>query len=71
MIGANDTLRLFNDDTRTTDEDSGGAVSRIRLYDGPLAASEVAALAAEFPVAAPTLADVESFVRSRGRRRPL
>ena len=49
VIGADDTLRLFNDDTRTPNEDSGGAVSRIRLYDGPLAASEVAALAAHSP----------------------
>lgn len=47
VIDANDTLRLFSDDTVTTNEDSGGAVSRIRLYDGPLSANDVAALAAE------------------------
>ena len=62
VIGADDTLRLFSDDTQTPNEDSAGAVSRIRLYNGPLAPSEVAALAAEFPVAAPTLADVESML---------
>jgi len=45
VIDTNDTLRLFSDDTLTANEDSGGAVSRIRLYDGPLSASDVAALA--------------------------
>ena len=63
VIDANDTLRLFSDDTVTANEDSGGAVSRIRLYDGPLSASDVAALAAELPITAPTLADVEPFLR--------
>jgi len=53
VIDANDTLRLFSDDTVTANEDSGGAVSRIRLYDGPLSASDVAALAAELPITAP------------------
>ena len=57
VIDANDTLRLFSDDTVTPNEDSGGAVSRIRLYDGALTASEVAALAAELPIIPPTLAD--------------
>ena len=47
VIDANDTLRLFSDDTVTANEDSSGAVSRIRLYDGPLSAGDVAALAAE------------------------
>ena len=63
VIDANDTLRLFSDDTVTANEDSGGAVSRIRLYDGPLSASDVAALAAELPITTPTLADVEPFLR--------
>ncbi len=63
VIDANDTLRLFSDDTVTPNEDSGGAVSRIRLYDGPLTASEVAALAAELSITPPTLADVEPFLR--------
>ncbi|WP_171013173.1 LamG-like jellyroll fold domain-containing protein [Microbacterium sp. 2FI] len=63
VIDANDTLRLFSDDTVTANEDSGGAVSRIRLYDGPLSASDVAALAAELPITAPTLADVEPSLR--------
>lgn len=49
VIGVTDTLRLFSDDTVTANEDSGGAVSRIRLYDGPLSASDVAALAAWLP----------------------
>jgi hypothetical protein len=53
VIDANDTLRLFSDDTVTPDEDSGGAVSRVRLYDGPLTAGDVAALAAELPITAP------------------
>ena len=63
VIDANDTLRLFSDDTATANEDSGGAVSRIRLYDGPLSAGDVAALAAELLITAPTLADVEPFLR--------
>ena len=63
VIDANDTLRLFSDDTVTSNEDSAGAVSRIRLYDGPLTASEVAALAAELPITPPTLADVEALLR--------
>jgi len=63
VIDANDTLRLFSDDTVTANEDSGGAVSRIRLYDGPLSASDVAALAAELPITTPTLAHVEPFLR--------
>ena len=62
VVDANDTLRLFSDDTTTPDEDSAGAVSRIRLYDGPLTASEVAALAAELPIAPPTLADVDALL---------
>ena len=62
VIDANDTLRLFSDDTVTANEDSGGAVSRIRLYDGPLSASDVAALAAELPITTPTLAHVEPFL---------
>ena len=53
MIDANDTLRLFSDDTVTANEDSGGAVSRIRLYEGPLSASDVAALAAELRIIPP------------------
>ena len=53
VIDAHDTLRLFSDDTVTPNEDSGGAVSRIRLYDGTLSASDVAALAAELPITAP------------------
>jgi CubicO group peptidase (beta-lactamase class C family) len=55
VIGGDETLRFFSDDTVTAQEDSGGAVSRIRLYDGPLSADEVAALAAEFPIPRPTL----------------
>jgi hypothetical protein len=47
VIDADDTLRMFSDDTVTANEDSGGAVSRIRLYDGPLSASDVAALTTE------------------------
>ena len=69
VIDANDTLRLFSDDTVTPNEDSAGAVSRIRLYDGPLTASEVAALAAEFPITPPTLADVEALLARAGRTR--
>ena len=62
VVDANDTLRLFSDDTVTPNEDSAGAVSRIRLYDGPLTASEVGTLAAEFPITAPTLADVDALL---------
>ena len=71
VIDANDTLRLFSDDTTTSNEDSAGAVSRIRLYDGPLTASEVAALAAELPITPPTLADVERVAGRAGRSGPL
>ena len=38
------TLRFFRDDTEFPNEASAGAVARIRIYDGPLSASEVAAL---------------------------
>jgi hypothetical protein len=41
----NDTLLLFRDDSETHTDYSGGAVSRIRLFDRPLVGSEVAALA--------------------------
>jgi hypothetical protein len=54
VIGPDDTLRLFSDDTVTRNEGSGGAVARIRLYNGPLSASEVAALATEFNAPAAT-----------------
>ena len=47
VIDASDVLRFFQDDTTTGGEHSAGAVSRIRLYDRPLTASEVAALACE------------------------
>ncbi len=63
VIDANDTLRLFSDDRTTSNENSAGAVSRIRLYDGPLTASEVAALAAELPITPPALDDVEALLR--------
>ena len=50
VIDANDTLLFFRDDSVTDIEYSGGAVSRIRLYDGPLTGNEVAGLAcAELP----------------------
>ena len=43
---ASDTLRIFVDDSATGgDEYSSGAVSQIRMYDRPLTAKEVAALA--------------------------
>jgi hypothetical protein len=42
-----DTLRFFKDnDTSTTDEDSAGAVSCIRVYDGVLTSAEVEAIGA-------------------------
>ena len=62
VIDANDTLRLFSDDTVTSNEDSAGAVARVRLYDGALTAGEVAALAAELPITPPTFADVEALL---------
>jgi hypothetical protein len=43
--GPTRTLRFFVDDSTTDSEDSSGAVSRIRLYDGPLSPSEVSRLA--------------------------
>jgi hypothetical protein len=42
---ASGTLRFFADDSTTRDEYSDGAVTRIRLFDRALTASEVAALA--------------------------
>jgi hypothetical protein len=45
VIDANDTLLFFRDDSVTASEYSGGALSRIRLYDGSLTWNEVAALA--------------------------
>jgi concanavalin A-like lectin/glucanase superfamily protein len=61
VIDADNTLRLFSDDTVTPNEDAGGAVSRIRLYDRALTASEVAALAAELPITPPTLARITGY----------
>lgn len=40
-----DTLRFFKDDSAVAGEESAGAVARIRVYDGALTASDVAALA--------------------------
>ena len=45
VIDVNDTLLFFRDDSVTGIEYSGGAVSRIRLYDGALTGNEVAGLA--------------------------
>lgn len=60
VIDANDTLRFFSDDLVTDAEYSGGAVSRIRLYDGPLTENEVAGLAcAELPGALCRLRAIE------------
>jgi hypothetical protein len=44
-LDASETLRFFADDSVTGGEYSSGAVSQIRLYDRPLTAAEVAALA--------------------------
>ena len=43
-ISAADTMRFFQDDSAVSGEQSAGAVARIRLYDRPLTAGEVAAL---------------------------
>ena len=57
VIDPKDPLRFFVDDTVTGTEDSGGAVARIRLYDGPLTGNEVAGLTcAELPDATCSLA---------------
>jgi subtilisin len=42
VISAANALRLFKDDLNT--EESAGSLARLRLYDGPLTASQVAAL---------------------------
>jgi hypothetical protein len=42
VISAANTLRLFKDDLNT--EESAGSLARLRLYDGPLTASQAAAL---------------------------
>jgi hypothetical protein len=55
VVDANDTLRFFRDNECTAgacDEDSAGAVARIRLWDDALTADEVAAL---YPCAAAPL----------------
>jgi hypothetical protein len=44
-IDENDALWFFRDDTVTSGEFSDGSVARIRLYDRPLTAHEVAAIA--------------------------
>jgi hypothetical protein len=58
---ASETLRFFVDDSVTGgDEYSSGAVSQIRLYDRPLSANEVAALACaeiRIPLATPPCPD--------------
>ncbi len=54
LIDANNTLRFFKDDNAVPNEDSGGAVARIRLYNGALTPSEVAALTEPAPTPAPT-----------------
>jgi subtilisin-like proprotein convertase family protein len=41
---AGTTLRFFRDDTEFPNEASAGSVARIRIYDGPLSDSQVAAL---------------------------
>ncbi|HEY6771609.1 MAG TPA: LamG-like jellyroll fold domain-containing protein [Solirubrobacterales bacterium] len=49
-----DTLRFFKDnDTATTDEDSAGAVSCIRVFSGVLSDSEVSAIGASATCKAP------------------
>lgn len=45
VVDGSHTLLLFRDDSETHTDYSGGAVSRIRLFDRPLVGSEVAALA--------------------------
>jgi hypothetical protein len=47
VIDPDDTLRFFKDDKITRGEQAKGAVSRIRLYDGALTPTEVAALACQ------------------------
>ena len=44
VIDKNQTLRFFADDMQTSDEDSAGAVARLRLFDTALSAAEIAAL---------------------------
>lgn len=46
---ATDTMRFFKDDDVVLGEDSAGAVSRIRVYEGALTAAEVAALSPPRP----------------------
>jgi hypothetical protein len=44
VISAADTLRFFRDDNAVSEEQSAGAVARIRLYDRPLSAREIVEL---------------------------
>lgn len=44
VVGPAATVRFFKDDDAVPNEDSAGAVARIRVYDGPLSSSEVSAL---------------------------
>jgi hypothetical protein len=65
VINDNDTLRFFVDDAQTTGESSGGGVSRIRLYDGPLTGNEVAGIAcSEIPETPCSLATLEYAARA-------
>jgi len=52
IIGTQNSLRLFKDDSAVGGEESAGAVARVQLYDGALTAAEVRALGAR------TLADL-------------
>ena len=42
-IGRDDEIRFLMDDQRTKGEEAGGAIARIRLYDGPLGPDQVRA----------------------------
>jgi hypothetical protein len=68
----NDTLRFFSDDSTTDGEYSGGAVSRIRLYDGPIRRKEVRSACAELlgATCGPSTADSVAQIDAISGRRP-
>jgi hypothetical protein len=55
VVSPDNVVRFFKDDVVPPfpGEESGGAVARIRLWDGPLSAAEVAAIDAPPPMPAP------------------
>ncbi len=64
-----DTLRFFKDnDTPTTNEDSAGAVSCIRVFSGVLTGAEVAAIGANPRCGAPASSPATTTTKKRKKK---